>query len=67
MCIAQRRLPLPQTHLDNTALCETTDIGNCYAHTEAGLSSGYECVITYQGMTDGQAQAACACKIIQDP
>jgi hypothetical protein len=52
------------THLDDLPLCETTSIGNCYAHTEAGLNSGYECTVTYEGQTDGEAQAACACKII---
>lgn len=52
------------THVDDLPLCETTDIGNCYAHTEAGLKAGYACTVLYEGETDGVASAACSCKIV---
>jgi hypothetical protein len=51
------------THPTNTPLCETADLGSCYAHTEKGLDAKYLCTVTYEGMTDGQAQAACSCSI----
>jgi len=38
-------------------------INGSYAHTEAGLESGYNCTVTYEGMADGAAQAACTCVI----
>ena len=52
------------THVDDLPLCESTDIGNCYAHTEAGLNAGYACTVLYEGQTDGVASAACSCEIV---